>query len=81
MCTLIVDFSQEPINPVVTGQEDRIIYLFFLAHTLLQLDSNGDQLLALVHMEQTDWSNIEVALSCLQTIHEFHITYVNTTGL
>ncbi len=69
MCTSIVDFSQDPIDPVVTGQEDRNISL---SHTLLQLDSNGDQLLALVHMEQTDWSNIEVALSCLQTIHEIN---------
>ncbi len=80
--TLIGHFSKNPINPVVTWQEDWIAYFFiFLTHTLLQLDSNGDQFLALVHIEHTDRGNVEIALSCGQSVHNFHITDIYVTSL
>ena len=53
MGTLVINLSQEPANPVVTGEEDGIIFTWLL----LQLDGYGNQLVTAIDTEQANGSS------------------------
>ncbi len=77
MGILVVDLCQQPVNPVISGQEDGVILSWFL----LELDGNGNQLVISIHVQQTDWSRAVVVIPARKAIHYLHVTDVHTTSL
>ena len=82
MCALVVYFCQEPVNPPIARQEDGVWLPFLLLpHSLFELDGNGHQLLAGIHIEQTYWCRDILAFSDRETIHNGQVTDVDITSL
>ncbi len=77
MGILVVDLCQQPVNPVISGQEDGVIFCWLL----FELDGNGNKLVVSVHVQQTDWNGAVVVLPARKAIHYLHVTDVHMASL
>ena len=82
MCSAIIRLCQQPINPAISWEEDRIgVLLVLLPQSLSELYCNGHQLFAGVDVEEADWCSSKLSISWCQPIHYLHVTDVHMTSL
>lgn len=74
--TLVVNLREKPINKMITWKKDGVLFTF-----LLQLDSDGDQLLVGVDVQQTHRSCTIMPLSSGEPLHDFQIANVDMSIL
>ena len=77
MSTLVEDLCQEPVNPVITWKEDRILFTWFL----LQLNSYWHQLAVAIDIKQANGGCTILPFSSLESIHNLQVTNVKITCL
>ena len=77
ICTLVVNLSQQPVNPVITGKEDGVVFSWLL----LQLDGYGNQLVIAIDIQQANGSSTILSLTSWETIHDGQVTGVHMSSL
>ena len=77
MSNLVESLSKEPVEPVITGEEDGVI----LSWLLFQLDGYRYQLLVAIDIEQAYWSSAVAILLRWDSFQDLQITNVDVTSL
>ena len=81
MGTSVVYLCSEPIDEVVSWQEDRVVLFLLLSHSLFELNRYWHQLPTRFDIEETYGSYIVASLSGLKSIHELHVANVDVSIL